>query len=696
MRLRAVFILAGLVLAAYAAHPVSLLDIMRLKGVAGATISPNGQSVLFTVREWTPAPSDAKNPPKEEARSHIWLVSATDPSGTGAARQITFGEKGESAPAWSPDGEYISFIANRGATPAAGSEAAPPEGQIYIMHAAGGEARELTHGRGGMSAYSWAPNSRSIAFMRRQPPSPAEEAAQKRGDDPAVYEGDFRQTHVWTVEVGSGAETELTSGVAMTAKGAPAWSPDGTQMAFEAAPTPIIRDNRTNLFLVTVATKEVRQLTHGLSASTAPAWSPDGRKIAYLFDPNAKPALGDGIPFQDSHRLHLMLVDVATATSRDLASTSFDLSAGAPIWLPDGGHILFATGERVYRSVFSYDLVSGVYTQLTRNELVALNPHGTLSRDGTRVAFIRQSANEPSDVFASAADFETPHKLTTVNPQAGDFALGTEEVLHWNSPDGWPVEGILVKPVGYHAGSRYPLLLEIHGGPTGAFSASYNLEAQFWAGKGWAVLFTNPRGSTGYGEKFLRGNLEDWGGGDYRDIMSGVDAAIQRGVADPDQLAEWGWSYGGYMTCWVVSQTHRFKAAMMGAGLSDLASMYGSTDIPNYLAGFFDGYPDAATMKLYRERSGITYADQVSTPLLMLQGAVDERVPISQSLEFYRALKERGKTVELVFYPREHHGFTEYYHILNRYQRIYDWMRHYTLREPIAGVAGRLQGASHR
>ncbi|HEY7855903.1 MAG TPA: S9 family peptidase [Terriglobales bacterium] len=659
-----------------ATHPVSLLDGMRLNAVGGATISPNGHWVLFTVRGWSPEPEAAagqKSLPKEQARSHVWLVSTAHSDSDGAARQLTFGDKGESSPAWSPDGKYITFIANR----PTGDDTS--EGQIYIMRADGGEAHALTHGKGGASDFAWAPDGHSIAFVRRVPLTEAEQAAQKRGDDAEVYEGDFQPTHVWSVSVATGAETELDAEASMAIKGALAFSPDSRDVVFEATPTPLVRDQRTNLYRIDVAAKKLTQITHGISAATSPAWSPDGKSIAYDFDPNPNPALGDGMPLLDSHLAHLMLLDVATGASRDLASPSFDLGAGAPIWSTDGSKIFFTTGEHVYESVFSYDLATGRYSQITHGELISLAAHGGFNRDGQRVAFTRQSATEPSDVYVAGADFAGPERLTTINPQTAEFELGATEVLHWTSSDGWPVEGVLVKPVGYVAGHRYPMLLEVHGGPTGAFSENFNLDAQFWAGKGWAVLYTNPRGSTNYGEKFQRGNLLDWGGGDYHDIMSGVDAVIARGIADPDKLAEWGWSYGGYMTCWIVSQTHRFKAAMMGAGLSDLASMYGSTDIPNYLGGFFNGYPQPSTLKLYHDRSGLTYVDNVTTPLLILQGAVDERVPISQSLEFYRALKERGKTVELVFFPREHHGFTEYYHELNRQQRIYDWISHYTV-----------------
>jgi dipeptidyl aminopeptidase/acylaminoacyl peptidase len=246
-----------------------------------------------------------------------------------------------------------------------------------------------------------------------------------------------------------------------------------------------------------------------------------------------------------------------------------------------------------------------------------------------------------------------------------------------------PVEGVLLKPVGYSEGTRYPTLVVAHGGPAGAYVNNYRVGGleggQFWAGQGWAVFYPNPRGSTNYGETFLRANVNDWGGGDYRDIMTGVDALVARGIADPDRLAHIGWSYGGYMTAWVVSQTTRFKAAMVGAGLTNMWSMYGTNDIPNVLVTYFGNYPTSDTQALYLGRSAMSFIDQVQTPTLILHGANDERVPTGQALEMYRGLKDRGKTTELVFYPREGHGISEYYHQKDRLTRIHNWVTRYTL-----------------
>jgi dipeptidyl aminopeptidase/acylaminoacyl peptidase len=294
----------------------------------------------------------------------------------------------------------------------------------------------------------------------------------------------------------------------------------------------------------------------------------------------------------------------------------------------------------------------------------------------------------PAEVYAQDASAAAPTRLTNTNPWLADLALGRSEVITWKSKDGSPVEGVLLTPVGYAPGTKVPLLVSAHGGPTGAHTNGFKggtSPGQSWAARGWAVLYPNPRGSTGYGEKWMRGNIPDWGGGDYRDIMTGADELIRRGIADSTQMAFEGWSYGGYMTSWVVSQTGRFKAAMMGAGLPSLLSMAGTTDIPGYINTFFNGVPQYdgsivnPSLKFYLERSAISYSDKVTTPLLILHGGNDERVPIGQPMEFYRALKDRGKTTELVFYPREGHGFTEYYHQVDRMKREYEWIARYTL-----------------
>lgn len=669
-----------LVSAAAQRRPMTVNDVIDLKSVGAVAVSPNGQSVLYSVSAWEhPAAKDTSKGDKHDMRQHIWMVSASG----GDARQLTFSERGETSPQWSPDGRWISFVSARGT--AAGDDG--PRPQIWLLPANGGEAWQLTSARDGAGGYAWSPDGSRIVYLTTDTLSREGEAKAKRRDDPKQFEGDMRLSHAWVIDVASKQATKVTSGN-FTVRGAPAWSPDGTRLAILTSPTTLIRDERRDAWIVTVATKASERvaLSPGLTIQTGAAWSPDGGTLAFgalveTWKPNA-----DGMYPRSLKNTVLVTYDIASRQSRDRSSPQFDNSVGQPRFTANGNGIVFNAQDRVYGSVFTLNVASGVYTQLTKEQLV----RGlSWSKDESVVAFAMDSPMSPAEVYVSDRTLSNPRKLTSTNPQLASLALGEAEVVTWKSTDGWPVEGVLLKPVGYQPGQRVPLLVDIHGGPTGAhtngFKANWGSPGQVYAGAGWAVLYPNPRGSTGYGEKFMRGNIKDWGGGDYRDIMSGVDDLVRRGVADSSRLAVTGWSYGGYMTGWVVSQTGRFKAAMMGAGLSNMVSMYGTTDIPGYIGTFYEGMPQLdgtltnKSLEFYRSRSAITYSDKVTTPLLMLHGGNDERVPIGQPMEYFRNLKDRGKTVELVFYPREGHGLGEYYHQVDKVRREYEWITRFTL-----------------
>jgi dipeptidyl aminopeptidase/acylaminoacyl peptidase len=656
-----------------ATHPVSIPDLLSVKQVGSPEVSPDGRTVLYTVRGWENA--TGANSQRKESRAHVWRVE-TDRSDAASARQLTFGDRGESAPRWSPDGRRISFTSARsGGSPA--PEGEEPAAQLWLMPADGGEASTLTTGTEAVGAYAWSPDGSTIAYLARDPLPKETSEKRKRRDDPQVFEGDFRLTHLFVVDVATHVSTELVHDAAMTVSGEPSWSPDGTRIAFSAAPTTMTRDDRTDVYIVTVASKTLDKITTNLGPDTGAAWSPDGKTIAYVSSPNNGKPLGDGIPLQRVGNEHLMLYDVAARTAKDASSREFDLSPGALHWLADSRTILFSTGVKTYRELFTFDVASGRYTQHSHGRLASIGSVGTKG-----IGLVAETSSAPAEIYFAENVDSTPRQLTDANPAAKAFALGKTEVVSWKS-DAYTIEGVLLKPVNYQEGKRYPLMVVAHGGPTGAHTDGYRVAygdgGENFAGEGWAVLYPNPRGSTGYGEKFIQANFNDWGGGDYRDIMAGVDAMVARGIADPDTLAFQGWSYGGYMTAWVVSQTGRFKAAMMGAGIPDLVSMYNTNDIPNYLGTFFGGIPSKETLPLYAARSAITYVDKVTTPLLILHGGSDQRVPIGQPMEYFRALKDRGKTVELVFYPREGHGFQEYYHQLDRLQRQHDWITKYTL-----------------
>jgi len=650
-------------------HAPTLEEVVTVRSTYQAKISPDGRWVLYTLSVW-----EKPKPDSHEERSHLWLVSATDPTGDGAPRQITFGEKGESSPDWSPDGKFISFVAVR---PAPGENAEKP--QLCLMRTDGGEAWPITDVKSGVGQYAWSKDGNRIAFIMADPLPKEEEEKQKRKDDARIFEEVQTRSHLWIFDIAAKAATQITSGKEFIVKTF-SWAPSGQRIAFSAAPTAMARDERDVVYIVDLTSRALERISSAtLGTESAPEWSPDGKTIAYSFRPNPFKKDPEGFTPRPILHAHLMLYDVATKQARDAYDpANFDNDFSRATWTPDGKRLVFDTSHRIYYDVFEYDITTRRYRELSHGDCTFL---GNFSRDGSRVAFVRSNVTSPADVYVSDPEFKSPVRLTDINPQVRDWRLGEAEILNWKSKDGWDIEGILIKPANYEAGTRYPMLTDVHGGPTGAHAVWFDASHQFWAARGWAILLPNPRGSTGYGEKFMRGNIPDWGGGDYRDIMAGVDAAVARGIADPDKLAEMGWSYGGYMTSWIVSQTGRFKAARMGAGLSNLYGMYGTTDIPNYIASFFNGTPTAKTLALYLERSGITYADRVTTPLLIMHGEQDYRVPVSQAMEFYRALKDRGKVVELVLYPREEHGNGEWYHRLDQLRREYNWIAKHTLGE---------------
>ena len=678
---------------AQAKRAVTFDDVLNVKGVGGATISPDGSQVLYTVRQWV-AEKD-----RMESRTHVWMVAA---SGSSPARQITFGEKGDSQPQWSPDGRSISFVSARGP----GEDV---KAQVYVMRADGGEASKLTDSKEGVSSYSWAPDASRIAYVATDPRPADEDTNLKKRDDERVFEGDFRFAHIWVIDLevrlkpdttsgsnevrlkpdatsgnnvasGFSRTTRITEGTAYTVSGAPSWAPDGKRFVFGAGATPMLRDNRRDIYLADLTTKQIDKISPNFGSDASPRWSPDGKSIAWTAEPYAGAPLPDGTAPGVTMQSKLMLYDVAARSIKDVSSPAFDTDAGNPVWTAEGNRVMFVAGKRAYNEAFAYDLTTGRYTQLSQRKTLQ---GASISKDGRTIALIMDAPAAASEVYVTDPAFQNFRKLTTTNPQLAELAQGDTEVVTWKGADGMEVEGVLLKPVGFQAGRKYPTLVVAHGGPAGAYVNGFRMGGleggQVWANKGWAVFYPNPRGSTNYGEKFLQHNINDWGGGDFKDIMTGVDALVARGIADPDKLAHIGWSYGGYMTAWVITQTSRFKAAMVGAGLTNMWSMYGTNDIPSVLVSYFGGIPNAKTLPLYLDRSAMSHIDKVTTPTLILHGAQDERVPVGQAQELYRGLKDRGKPTELVFYPREGHGISEYYHQQDRMQRIYDWVTKYTL-----------------
>ncbi len=677
-------------------------DIVAMKGLGGAAISPDGKWGTF-VRSVPVLEAE-----KSEHRSHIWLVSvgqaASLPDVSGSARlpdgagqalpsrepfQLTNGPNGDGDPQWSPDSTRIAFVSKRNGD----------KNQIWMVPIGGGEARQLTHTKNGASTPRWSPDGKRIAFLMQEKESEAEEKRKKAKDDPVIVgQNDFKQTHLWVIDVETmeaepellftlpegksdqGDEKEqdqkdksqrLTEGGCHVSD--PRWSPDGKQMAFVSAPSPKSDDTmfKATVQILDVETKAIRKLTPYDGGESAPRWSPDGTLIAFLYSP-------EGYGQRDPH---IIPVEGGMPTNLTLA---FDRNTDTPVWSPDGATLYFGAMDGVRRHLYAISPLPPVHGGAKVGEIRRITQGDcviggiSVADDGDTFLCSRATLHTPADLWAGSLHTGELRQLTKLNPQIEDFALGKTRVIRWKSSDGLEIEGLLCLPVGYEEGKSYPLIVEPHGGPHGgARDLGFKPQWHYFSGEGFAVFAPNFRGSDGYGRDFARANFGDWGIGDYQDIMTGVDNLIEQGIAHPERLVVGGWSYGGYMTAWMITQTDRFKAAMKGCGITNHVSMYGQTDIPSFMQLYFaDGSP-AQQLELYRKLSPMSYTHRVKTPTLILHGAEDKRVPLPQSEEFYAVLKAVGVDVEFVKYPREGHGIGEPRHALDVLKRQLAWYKKY-------------------
>ncbi len=429
----------------------------------------------------------------------------------------------------------------------------------------------------------------------------------------------------------------------------------------------------SDLSLVDVADGKIRPLVHTAAAETTPLYSPDGESIAYVASDDP-PKWGDG------GRVHV--IPAAGGHSRELAETSNGWGRYSELvgWSADGKKLYFTEAQHMSLKLLALPLDGGGPEEI--NHEPGTSAGGMfLNARRTHFGFAWEQIDRAPEAFVAAVDHFQPAPVSHVNRDLPNVPLGRTEVIHWKSKDGQEIEGLLTYPVGYEKGKKYPLLLVIHGGPMGAFMQTYDGTATYYpvaafASHGYAVLRANVRGSTGYGKKFRYANYGDWGGGDFGDLMSGVDYVIDQGVAAPDRLGVMGWSYGGYMTSWTITQTHRFRAASVGGGVTNLMTFNGTADIPSFLPDYLGGeFWDKP--EIYQERSPMFHIKGVNTPTLITHGEIDERVPLSQDEELYSALKRQGCTTKMVIYPRTHHGIEEPRLMLDCMNRNLDWFDRY-------------------
>jgi dipeptidyl aminopeptidase/acylaminoacyl peptidase len=637
-------------------------DITRIVWVSDPQISPDGRRVAFV--------ATTLSEEKDQSPSQIWMV---DTAG-GVPRRFTAGPRRDTEPRWSPDGSRLAFVSER---------EAKKKGQLYVMPADGGESTPLSDLKNGVTNPVWSPDGTRIGFVSRvggwQEPESEEEKQKSR--PPRVitslkyrYNGEGftydRRPHLFVVSAAGGEPGQITDGDWIDAD--PAWSPDGRLIAFSSARhAEKDDDDASDLWLVGAEGGEPRRVTDTAGPTGLGSFSPDGRTIAYLgrrarndFGGNVRvftvPADGGGPP---------------TCLTMGLDRSCAPLPV-RPLWSADGRWVTFAAEDRGALSIYRVGVSGGAAPErVIGGERVVTG--FSISRDGRMLAFTGTDPVTPAEVFVAAADGSGERRLTDVN-------RGWREEVALSYPErfsceraGFALDGWVMKPVGSKPGTKGPALLNIHGGPHAQYGWGFFDEFQVYAAAGYAVIYTNPRGSQGYGEAFTRAVIRDWGGGDYADVMAGLDEALRRDEGiDATRLGVMGGSYGGFLTSWIVGHTGRFKAACSERAVNDQWGMFGTSDIGHLFNMVELGALPWDNLGEYLDRSPVTYAKDVTTPLLIIHSEDDLRCPIGQAEQLFVALKKLGKDVLFVRFPDETHELSRSgkpRHRLARFRFILDW-----------------------
>ena len=591
-------------------------------------ISPDGQRVCFVVSD----------PPKGSTRTrHIWMLNVRSRE----VRQFTNSSKSEFSPRWSREGNNLAFLSDR-----------EDSSQIYLMPADGGEAMRLTEGKNAVRSFEWAPDGKQISFLAPEPRSEADEKKEKDKDDARVIDRDDRLARLWLIDVESKKVRQLTSGRWQTTDAQ--WVPQGDLLIVSATDQPESDQNTNRIFAIAIADGLMKEIAAPRGPFGGIRVSLDGKSLTY------SAARVDG---PTPHDIYSQAID--GGAPRNLTGTGLDRPVSSVIWRPDG--TLLGVAQIGSKSQFCAIRLDGKVEQIAAADI---HPTPAFDARGSLLAFVGESPDAAPELWLSSGE-NAAEKVTRFNENWSQIAVIKPEVLRYKSFDGTQIEALLLKPRGYTEGARVPTVVLVHGGPTGAWSDTFEPWGQMLASRGYAVFYPNIRGSTGYGHRFMEMNRGDWGGGDYKDIMAGVDLLVSRGIADPSRLGIGGWSYGGYMTAWAITQTQRFKAAVSGAGMSDLATEFGTEDGPAYDEWFY-GLPYEKPEGFARS-SPMTYIKNARTPTLILHGENDRTDPLGQSQMLYRALKRYGVESEFVVYPREPHGLQEEKHLIDRLNRIVRW-----------------------
>jgi dipeptidyl aminopeptidase/acylaminoacyl peptidase len=618
-------------------------DLFLLKTVSDPQVSPDGKLVAYVV-SWPEREND-------ETRYSIYLAPI---DGRTPARRFTHGKKDHS-PRWSPDGKQLAFISDRG-----------DKNQLFVAPMDGGEARQVTYSKWGIGQPAWSPDGRRVAYSARTGDytEPKERQGTQR-NAPRVLRDlrykldgvgffDERRLHIFVVDVESGEETQLTSGDYFDDQ--PGWSPNGRNIAFasDRERERNQRQWRTDVWTVPAKGGRATKLTRSLGSAAHPTYSPDGKWVGYVGHENGD----EGV----AKNTHMMVVAARGGVPKAISAPIDRPVAGWPAfaagrsfsWTSNSKSLLFLAQDRGTQAIYKATLGGKVAKVLDGERQIE-----SFFAVGDRVAFTAVWMSVPWEVYAtSLGNGMRETNLSHANDRVvREVQLSDAKRMAYKGRDGLDMETFVMYPPDFSRNRRYPLAINVHGGPHSYHPGSRAMsEFHAFASKGYVVMLPNPRGSTGYGERFSEACVEDWGGADYEDILAGIDELIERGVVDPERVYIGGYSYGGFMASWAVGHTNRFRATWVGAPVSNQISMFGTGDIPLFDIHETGGIPQE-NLQTYIERSPVTYLGNVNTPVLLLHHEGDLRCPIAQSEEIFHALKALGKEVEFVRYPGGFHTY---------------------------------------
>lgn len=652
-------------------RPMLPMDLMDLQRVSDPQLSPDGRWIVFVITR--------TNVEKNSRNSDLWILAATG----GEPRRLTFSPTADDSPRWSPDGKKIAFISGR----EGGS-------QIWMMPMDGGEPRKITDLSTEAGGLCWSPDGRRLAFVSDVYPDCQDDACNRQKDQEAagskVKAGLFdrqpfrvwnrwrgeKRSHLFVVSAEGGPAKDLTPGgkdVPPFDLGGPQdydFSPDGTEICF-ARTTDDDESISTNhdLWIVPTAGGNPVRITRNPAADNTPKYSPDGRFLAYRSHQR---------PGFEADRWRLMIYD---RKSREHAvwAESWDRSVSDFVWSPDSKSLFLIADEQARSSVFLGNLADGI--QAVPRKILGKGSQGNLQigKDGNTLVFLQQSLTMPAEICTAQRDGSQIRQITSVNRSLVDeIDFPVPEEIWWKGAADAQVHGWLIKPPKYQAGTKYPFLLLIHGGPQGAWEDSfhYRWNPVLFAAQGYVVLAANPRGSTSFGQRFTDEISGDWGGKAYQDLMNGVDHLIGMGLVDPQRMGAAGGSYGGYMVNWILGHSDRFHALVSHAGVYNLESMYGVTEELWFPEWEFQGTP-WSNPEMYRRWSPHLSAAKFKTPTLVVHGELDYRVPIGEGMQLFTALQRQKVPSKLLYFPDEGHWIAKPQNSLLWHKTVFAWFDTY-------------------